>query len=182
MPAAKASATASSSAALVTPPPFALDSILNALPLPPRRERLNSLHRYLPCSETCNSAECLHKPTLVLPHDWFPPTMGALLKLHAFTRHVAPMRVRKPLPTWSGPSKSGLPRSGNLVNGSAVRRLGGAPPFIVGAAPQCACSNRPRPTPPVTSLFLAPTRKLCMSPGRCAFPSLRCCQPGYVHR
>ena len=176
MPAAKASATASSSAALVTPPLFALDSILNALPLPPRQERLNSLHRYLPYSKTCNSAECLRKPTLVLPHDWFAPTMGALLKLDEFTRHVAPMRMRKPIPTWPGPSKSGLPQAGNLVNGSAVRHLGGAHPLLWGQLLSAHAQTDP------AQLFLARTCKLSMSPGRCAFPTLRCCQPGYVHR
>ena len=60
---------------------------------------------------------------LVLPHDWFPPTIGScddcrlsgngctLLKLHAFAHHVAPMHVRRHTTTWSGPSMSALSRA-----------------------------------------------------------------------
>ena len=58
-------------------------------------ERLNYPYRYQPCGQICSSAsaERLLTRTLVLPHDWFPPTMGALLKFHSFTHHVAPMRM-----------------------------------------------------------------------------------------
>ena len=78
-------------------------------PLPVRWERLNPPYRTQPCSATCSSAsaERLHSHTLVLPHDWFPPTIGfhggcrlsgnrrSLQKLYAFAWYVTPMSLHR---------------------------------------------------------------------------------------
>ena len=182
VPAAKAMAPSSSLAALVTPPLCTSDSILNRPPLPLWWERLNYPYRYQPCGQICSSAsaERLLTRTLVLPHDWFPPTMGALLKFHSFTHHVAPMRMG----THSrvlGPLSQALPQTrkpGKWLSHEASRWR---------STLWCGGSSSVRMLKQTLShssghVFPVQACKPQVSPCSCALSRLHCCQPGVTHR
>lgn len=120
-----------------------------------------------------------HRQTAAHTHlgparDGTPPTMGALLKFHSFTHHVAPMRMGTHSQC-SGPSVSLPQELGNPGNSSAMRPLGGAPPFGVGAVPQCACSNRRCPTPLQGTRFQSSLQTPSEPLFLCTFKAPHCC-------
>ena len=116
VPAAKAMATASSSSALVAPPPCALN--------PPYRTQPYST-RQLSISRAPAQTNPGLTSRLVPTNNGHP-----LLKLHVFMCRVTPMCMQRH-PRGLCPLSQPCLRSRNLINGLAVvRPLGGATPLV----------------------------------------------------
>lgn len=146
VPAAKATAPASSLAAPVTPSLCTSDSILNRSPLPLWWER-PELSLQIPALWSdlkLSTAEAVAHTHLGPASRWVPTNNGCPAEVSLLTHHVAPMRMG----THSrvlGPLSQPCLRHGNLVNSSAMRLWVALHPLVWGQFLSAHAQTDPAP-------------------------------------